>query len=332
MPVIPNAFRNRLLCFIAGGLLLANGPAVAEPPVWKTGTAFRRQLSENVGLTWQDRGLRDGLDRLSQIYGVAIFLDRRIDPGQIITLSTQDVPLEGLLSQIAASVGAETAIIGSVVYVGPRETASSLTSLADSRRRDIARLPNDAKTRLLRSDVWQWEEVAQPRELLRDLAREAGASVVHHELVPLDLWPADSFPPLSMVDRLTLLLAGFGLTFEIDDRGTVIRLIAASTAAAVAKAPAAAQSTTVAKPSKAKGEKLYSLTVANEPAGNVLSTVAKALGKELTYQPQLVDKLKQSVTFNLKDATLEHLLETTLKPLGLSYRITDKQLEITVAE
>jgi hypothetical protein len=209
--------------------------------------------------------------------------------------------------------------------------AGQLAALAALRRQDISRLPNEAKARLLKTEAWRWDELAQPRNLLRDLARQGGVAVQNADAIPHDLWPAVDLPPLTWVERMTLLLAGFGMTFETDERGTTVQLVPAPTIPVAERKPATAQSTSGAKTQK-KGEKLYSLRVEKEPAGSVVSTIAKSLGKELSYEPELIDKLKQRITFELKDATLDHLMQTTLKPLGLSYRLTEKNLEIVAAQ
>src|SRR5437764_2375427 len=163
MPAIRHASHNWPIWAVVASALLAGSPALAdEPAVWKTGAAFARQLHEIVGVTWQERALRDGLERLSRAYGVAIFLDRRIDPDQHIDFTARDVPLENLLQQIAAAAHAETAVIGSVIYIGPRDTAAQLPTIAAMRRQETARLPNDVKARLLKTDAFRREELAQP--------------------------------------------------------------------------------------------------------------------------------------------------------------------------
>ncbi len=317
---------------LASVSLAASGASGQQPATWKTGAAFTRQLRQEVGIPVARAPVRELLNRLSQAYGTAVFLDRRIDPDQTIDFTATDLPLEALWQKIAAAAGAETAIIGSVVYLGPRETALQLAAIAAQRRQDISRLSNDAKARLLKTEAWQWDELGQPRDLLRDLARQGGVTVENSNAIPHDLWPAVDLPPLPWVDRMTLLLAGFGLTFDIDPRGESVKLIPARAAAVTDRRPPTAQNTAASKSSKQGGEKLYSLKVTNEPAGNVVSTVAKSLGKELSYEPEVLDKLKQRVTFDLKDATLDHLLQTTLKPLGLAYRLNEKNLEIVAAQ
>jgi hypothetical protein len=317
---------------LASASLAASGATAQQPVAWKTGAAFTRQLRQEAGVTWQERSLREGLDRLSRAYGIAVFLDRRIDPDQHVDFTASDIPLETLWQKIAAAVNADTAIVGSVVYIGPRETASQLAAIAAQRRQDVTRLSNDAKARLLKTEAWQWDELAQPRDLLCDLARQGGVAVENADAIPHDLLPAVDLPPLIWVDRMTLLLAGFGLTCVIDDRGTVVRLVPLRTTAVADRRLAAGQSAGASKSAKKGGEKLYSLKVANEPAGNVIGTIAKSLGKQLSYDPEVLDMLKQRVTFDLKDATLDHLMQTTLKPLRLTYRLTEKDLEIVAAK
>src|SRR5436190_8425722 len=90
---VRHALPNRLTWAVLIGFMLAASIAVAqEPASWKTGPAFRRQLDAIENVAWPDSVLRDGLVRLSQAYGVAVFLDRRIDPGQSVTLTVRDAP------------------------------------------------------------------------------------------------------------------------------------------------------------------------------------------------------------------------------------------------
>ena len=54
-------------------------------------------------------------------------------------------------------------------------------------------------------------------------------------------------------------------------------------------------------------------------------------GKEMKYDPSLVPKLKQPMDVKVQNVTLDYLLETTLKPLGLTYRLTETSLEVVPA-
>lgn len=323
----------------AGCLLLAAGVVCADEPAQaKTAPALRQQLNEVVkNITWEDRGLRSGLARLSEVYGIAILLDRRIDPGLLVSATASNQTLESFLKQVAGEANAGITAVGPVVYIGPIESTSQLSALAAARRQEIGKLSNDAKARLLHVASWQWSELAQPRQLLDELARQGRVQIENADAIPLDLWPDVSLPPLPWSDRLTLLLAGFRLTFEIDPPGTVIRLVPAPTSVAtIAKSqPGSSPAETVRTAKSPKtggkskgGDKLYTLTVENRSANEVVTRIAKDMDKELKYEAAIGETLAGKIKLNVKDATLDYLLELTLKPLGLTYRLTDQSLEI----
>jgi hypothetical protein len=64
----------------------------------------------------------------------------------------------------------------------------------------------------------------------------------------------------------------------------------------------------------------------------VLKTLATQLGKELKYDPALAEKLQTAVSLQVKEVALEELLDKTLGPLGLAYRLTEKNIEIVAAQ
>lgn len=196
-----------------------------EPIAWKTGLALRKQLDASVSVSWAERPLRDALANLSRTTGVCIFLDRRIDPGQLVELTVRNEPLEGLLEKLAEKINAKVGEIGPVVVLGPPETAGKLRGLVARRHANLNALPAESKGRLLRQEAWQWDELAEPRALLNELTQQGNLTVENSDLVPHDLWPAADLPALPWVDRLTLLLAGFGLTYEFAGDGTAIRLV-----------------------------------------------------------------------------------------------------------
>lgn len=371
-----SALLHRLTTAAALWFVASSGASAQPASGWKTGPQFRQQLDSPLSLTWSERQLRDGLANLSQSVGVAIFLDRRIDPNQTLQLSSTNEPLQQVLARIGGQAKARVTAVGPCVYLGPAESADKLSTLAAIRRNDVAALPADARQRLLRTQAWQWSELAEPRQLLADLAQQASVTIQNPERIGHDLWPAQSLPPLPWVDRLSLLVAGFGLTFEIDPSGFAIRLVPMPESVVLEKTyttrgdaadlalqlkrivpqakirteagklhVAAAQddhekierllsgqsvkTTKAVKPGPGGGEKRYTLTVENQPAGAVLKTVANNLGKELKYDAALLDTLRRTVSFKATDVTLDDLLKQTLDPLGLTFKIDDKSLEVT---
>jgi hypothetical protein len=370
-PTRPHPLTWAVIC---GFALAADSSQAEDAPRWKIGGSFTSQLQERVDFECREP-VREGLARLSQVYGVAVFLDRRIDPDQPIMVSVQAQPLEEALRTIAHQAKAEISLLGPVIFLGPVQPSRDLATLAALRRQDVGKRSTDAKTRFLRSSAMQWKELAQPRQLLEELGSQAGLRFENIDAVPFDLWPAVNLPPLPWVDRVTLVLIGFGLTFEIDERATSARVIPAPAAPQLENRysprggatelaaqlrrvmPEAqirvdkdqlivaarqedhdkiqrlltGQSVKTTQPSKSGGEKLYSLKVPNQPAGSVIQAVAKSIGKQPRYPPAVAEKLRQNVTFEVRDATLGYLLDTTLTPLGLTYRLSEDVLEVMEA-
>jgi hypothetical protein len=369
--VWPTRLHPLTWALICGFTLSADSIQAQDAPRWKIGGAFSQQLQERVDFEWRGP-LREGLARLSQAYGVAVFVDRRIDPDQSITVSVQATPLDEALRTIARQANAEISVFGPVIYFGPPQATRDLATLAALRRQDVGKRSAEVKTRLLRSVAMQWKELAQPRQVLEELGSQAGEKFENMDAVPFDLWPAVNLPPLPWADRVTLLLTGFGLTFKLDERAAVASLIPAPTSPLIenrytprggASELAAqlhrvmpdaqiqvennqlivaarqedhdkiqrlltGQSVKTTKAVKSGGEKLYSLKIPSQPAGSVIQAVAKSLGKQPRYSPAVAEKLRQNVTFEVKDAKLGYLLDTTLTPLGLTYRLGEDVLEV----
>ena len=351
-----------------GVLLVGARPALAQPG-WKTGPALRKQLDTRLSLVWGQREVREALASLANSTGVAIFLDRRIDPSRTLDLSVTDEPLKTVLLRVAEQVEGGVSLVGSVVYVGPKETAGKLATLAALRRHSAGEFAATVKSAIVKSESLAWDELTEPRLLIVDVAKRAGVTIENAEAIPLDLWRAGEWPAMPWPERLTILLAGFDLTYEPAGPES-IRLVpiprelefeksytprgAVERAAADLKriAPAAkiavegkrlrvaasaedherierllsGESVTTTKVTP--GQKRYTLTVENQPAGAVVKTIAGQLGKELTYDPAAVEKLQTKVSFTVKDVPLEELMARTLGPLGLTYRIEGPALVI----
>jgi hypothetical protein len=230
------AWNNRLTRCLAAWIALGCFSAAGQDASGKkVGPAFRRELENSVTVAWSQRTLREVIASLTKTVGIAVFLDRRIDGEQNIELEVREQSLQVLLLKLAGQAKAGTTTVDPVVYLGPAETAAKLATLAALRRQEAAQLPSPAKTKLLRGQPWKWEELSEPRNLLADLAQQASVTVENAEIIPHDLWPAVSLPPLPWVDRLSLFLAGFGLTFEITGRGNSVRLVEMPVAAVLEK-------------------------------------------------------------------------------------------------
>ena len=276
-----------------------------------------------VSIEWKDAELRPRLANLAADQQVPCFLDRRIDPNQELDFARSAISLRELFDELATAIDADSTSIGPVIYIGPPPTAAALAEALGQRRKELGRIPslNRARARPLR-----WDKLSEPRQLLLDVAREYSLSVVNPEAVPHDLWPAADFPPLSLAEQLTLLLAGFDLTFEAAADGKQMRLVPLPTSGPrdeIVRQPAGS---TAAEPA---GENTrYDLTVQNQPAGAVVNRVAKQLGRQLECSAAVRQKLSATIDLKVKGATLAELMDKTLSPLGLTFRLTKETLQV----
>ena len=122
----------------------------AEPaPQWKTGAAFHQALAGRFDVVDWPAGsqLREILQRLSQLQGVVIMLDRRIDPSSSIRLTARDISLSQVLSQLAEQCDAAVSYIDAVVYIGPRDSTAGLSQVAQRRSEEARSLPRAAAAR-----------------------------------------------------------------------------------------------------------------------------------------------------------------------------------------
>jgi hypothetical protein len=182
-------------------------------------------LTQPVTLSWTNMPSGRAVRSLSAAQRIAIVLDRRVDPDREITLSLAGEPLAEGLRKIAEKLKAGYCQFGAIAYLGPPETAKRLRTLAALRLEEVRGL-SDARVReLLRLRDSKWDELAEPREIVAELASQAGIKLVGAEKIPHDLWPAAELPPLTWIDRLTLLAAQFDLTFRIEQGGKQVELV-----------------------------------------------------------------------------------------------------------
>jgi hypothetical protein len=318
-------------CFIGLTCLLAasNAQQVAagrsDPVEWRAGPELQKQLRARVTIQWQEAELRPRLSSLATDQRVAAFLDRRVDPNEKLDFARTNVTLEELFSELAGAVQAASVPVGPVVYIGPPPTAVALAKVVSQRRKELSRYPALARARQQRL---RWEELAEPRQLLLDVARQYSLTVVNPEAVPHDLWPAADLPPLSLAEQLTLLLAGFDLTFEVSGDGRELRLVPLPID--VEQQPIVRRPGSVGPTEKdsSHANSRFSLTVMNKPAGAVVNEVAKQIGRQLKYSPAVREKLSSTVNLKVSDVSLDELMEKALTPLGLTYRLTKETLEV----
>ena len=192
---------------------------------WLTAARLQKQLAQPVGVSWSGNPLRQALGSLSQTHRVAVLVDRRVDPGQKLDLQLDDLPLEAALHEIARSRQLDVSFLGPVAYFGPPQATARLRTIAALRTEEILGRPAALQRKFLLPRRIAWDDFTTPRDLLRQLAEENGLALQGADRVPHDLWAAADLPPLSLADRLALILIQFDLTFQVDSDGKTVTLI-----------------------------------------------------------------------------------------------------------
>lgn len=317
---------------LAASLLVAIGlcPPPAAAADWLTGPALRAQLAQPLKLAWSAVPLRKGLADLARSQHIALLLDRRVDPGLPLELHLDNVPVELAFERLARSQQLGLSWFGPLVYFGPQPAARRLRTLAALREDELKQLPAAKRAPFLRTLPWQWDELAEPRALVEQLAKEARVEIAGREQIPHDLWPAAELPPLSWIERLSLVANQFELTFRFEDEGRKIALVGVPAVVVLERSYAAGrnpqslaerwkrqapeaeievagdkvvvrgraedhEALTSAKPRSPApaggGTEVYTLAVRNQPLRPVLDELKQRLGLELHID---LDALKRA--------------------------------------
>jgi hypothetical protein len=171
--------------------------------------------------SWERAGLRAALTGLAAPHQVHVFLDRRIDPERQVSGDFPLQPLRGLIESVALRHGIALTTIGNVAYLGPPESARRLRTIDQLRRSEAESLERRLGKGLLARDRLAWPDLATPRELVEEVCRRAQVTLANPDAVPHDLWAGGALVNVPRVTQLTILLAGFDLTFSCDSQGVV---------------------------------------------------------------------------------------------------------------
>jgi hypothetical protein len=319
--------------------LLLVGRASGEPVQASSARDVHDRDSTAIGGTtlsvhWEGLPLRDAVARLAEAAKVEVFVDRRVDPSQRVDLSADDATADEILEKLAAAQSLGTSRLDSLFYLGPARGPAEFSTLVELRRGDIAKLnPQEQRMWLKRTNV-VWPRLTEPRDLVTRFAQEHGLQVVGAERIPYDLWPAGNLPKLTLADGLTVLLYGFDLTYRPLPGKTAIEIVPIDEAVT-----ASPQTASPAKPERASSsavkrntKKLFTLRVQEQPIGKVLDQLGGQLRLDLKVDEAALQaggrSLDQRVSFEVKDADLDGLLEAALQPAGLTFKRDRERITI----
>ncbi|NUQ62044.1 MAG: STN domain-containing protein [Pirellulales bacterium] len=222
-----NPVGPRAAALVVGLAAVVAHGASADSPAWLTGKELQRQLRQTVPTVhWQDAPLLEAVTALARANRVALLIDRRVDPGQSLTLSPPpNLPLVEVFHRVAENHGLALGWIGPVIYLGPPEAGPRLETVLELRHDEVRKLPANARRPLMEAAPFHWADFAEPRELVRELARQGNVEVHGLEHIPHDLWRAADLPPLCWIDRVGLIVGQFDLAVAVDGNGRSVSLV-----------------------------------------------------------------------------------------------------------
>lgn len=327
--------RRMALHGIALAAVLAALPARAAE-------AVARALATPVTATWTKLPLRAAADRLSEIGGIAIVVDRRIDPDTLVSLRAEGDTLADVLIRVAAGAGAEAAAYAGHVRLVPVGRGAALAAAERRRADELRRLPSRFRPAALARSETLWPDGAVPREIVADAAAEAGIVIAGLDDLPHDHFPAAQVSQLPLADRVDLILAHFDRRIEWkprvargSDEVAYPLVTIADVDADAGGGPLLPEPSASPAPGRAgAGATTYTLAVA-APLEELLAALARRFSLTLDLDRAGLARAGvapgEIVRLELRDASRDQVLDAIAKPRGLAWRIEGDTLSVSGA-
>jgi hypothetical protein len=290
-------------------------------------------LEASVQAAWTGLPRREWAASVSRIAGIPVILDRRIDPTTPVSLECHGDRLGDVLKHVADTGDADVVLLASTIRIVPRSMAGRAVAAEEARVTELAALPVRARGTATARAAWTWPAAARPRDLVADLAAAAGLDIASIETIPHDHLPAASLPPLSLAERLDLVLAHYDQRVSWLAEGPAVVAITAPTAApGVVRRPSAAAGPQSRRPGKTVTVRdVFSLRL-EAPLDQALTAIAGRLALPLTIDTASLTArgiaVGEIVRVDVKGVTRDALLDAVVAPLDLAWSITDGQLRI----
>ncbi len=212
---------RRVRCHLAFLFLVTCSSTFAQE--FHKGSAFDRALSEQLTVSLADKKVRSLLDSFGAQRRIAVVLDRRINPDQIISVSIRNAPVRDALAQVAEKCGGAVSELPGLVFIGPPGSTEKLRTLVKLKSKPVSKFAN--RKELQKKVPVRWPALTEPKQLLTSTATTLGLEVANADLIEHDLWASGTIPEADAAMHLSVLLIQFGYTFEWEDNGRRIRIV-----------------------------------------------------------------------------------------------------------
>ena len=299
--------------FILLGILLCSPSADAY---WEQPVDVRFSGSE----------LRDTLQQYAKIQQIGFLLDRRIDPGRRLEFEAKGVSGREMFLALAEKMNLGFCEVGEIAYIGPKDAAEKLERIIAQNR--------DVKQKI----SFKTKKLDTPRDILQSVAKKLRMKIVNLDRIPHDIWAELDFPEAESHEILSILLIGFDLTFEVNNREITLvpitdEILARSVDRSETRKTGSSRKTATTSKNIPLADLRFPLVeVKNKSVNEVLHYLANNIDLNVEIdEKSLAAKgisLEQRISFQLDQANLHELLKATLNPVGCTYQLTGKKLKV----
>ena len=288
-------------------------------------------LAVSLHASWTDVPLGDWAARVTATgtaSHAAIVLDGRIDPDTRVTIACRGEPVAEIADRVAAAAGGAVDVLDTTLRIVPRDRAGIGPRAEVARRSAIAALPAARRRIIERREPTIWPAGATPRGIVAAATESAAIRIHGLDAIPHDHIAAASLPPLSLAERLDLVLASYDLRVEWRrDAGYIVPI---DTGLAGVEAPPRPRRP-APSPAAVVGTQRFTLRLA-APLDEAVPALARQLGLEGRIDRESLAargiQPGEIVRVEVRDATRDELFDALVAPLGLRWRIDGNQLTI----
>lgn len=165
------------------------------------------KLNQSATLLWQNKPLRQGMQELAKSHRLSLWIDRRIDPNQLLKLQTnQSDTLATAIERLGKEFELDIGLLENVLYIGPADSLPRLQRAHVVLHDVLSKRANQSRTEMR---ALRWEELATPMGLVQQL--ESTWSISVSAKLPHDLMHEGSIENCTLATQLALIGSGFGL-------------------------------------------------------------------------------------------------------------------------
>ena len=189
-----------LIAILVTAAICTAAPAFPQP-------SSAASLDTPLHGSWTGVPLRGWLEQIAKLAGRPVILDRRLDPDLPVTKQCRGESIGAVLAEVATRVDADVVALQSTIRIAPRSVAAACGHAEAARDRDLAALPRRQRDLPQAARAWTWPDGARPADLIAAAAADANLAIVGLETIPHDHVAGRTLPPLTLAERLDLVLA-----------------------------------------------------------------------------------------------------------------------------